>query len=301
MNEFYFVLIKSNGDIIHNAFATSHKDLISKYITPDDEKNRTYFKAMYSPKEGCRLDDITNYVLTINETYIPEWFVGDYEEMIIRKLNSVIESMIIRGRRQLLLHEGAILIGNSFIEEIKHSLIFAMYDNAHVKVLDFGSEIQTATDDAYIDELRDCTKIWNACGFAKIKNMYHYSKIMKLSGHAKVSEMNDHARILVLAGDANVGEMNQTAQADQLKHMSRVDEMHGHAVIEEMRHSTVVEKMFDQSRVNFMHEDAKVSEMYGQSSIDHMAGNSIVGKLFENSLVHKLDNMAKILEKELDK
>lgn len=299
MNEFYLIIIKTNGDIIHNAFATSHKDLISKYITPDDDKNRTYFKAQYSPKDGYRLDDISNYILTINETYIPEWFVGDFKESIMRKLNAIIESMIIRGRRQLLLHEGAILVGNSYIEEIKHSIVFAMYDNSRVKILDFGSEVQVATDDSIIEELRDCTKVLSATGFAKIFEMRHYSKVIKLSEHAEIRKMCDHSRILVLNGDANIQEMHETAQADQLKHMSKVSEMHGHSVIEEMRHTTLVEKMFDSSRVNLMYENAKVEEMYGNSTIDHMTDNSIVGKLFENSLVKKLESMAKVLEKEL--
>ena len=76
MKDFYYVLIMNDGSIVHDVFATSHKDLIYKYISTIDDQN-SYFKAMYSPKENCRLDDIDNYQLIISENYIPDWFVGD--------------------------------------------------------------------------------------------------------------------------------------------------------------------------------------------------------------------------------
>jgi hypothetical protein len=74
MNKYYSVLIKNNGEVIHNIFATSHKDLIAKYITPEDVRDKTYFRATYSPKDGYRLDDLDNYKLTINEMFIPAWY-----------------------------------------------------------------------------------------------------------------------------------------------------------------------------------------------------------------------------------
>ena len=63
MDNFYYILIKNNGDIIHNIFATSHRDLIGKYTTPEDARDKTYIKAMFSPKDGYRLDDVNNYQL----------------------------------------------------------------------------------------------------------------------------------------------------------------------------------------------------------------------------------------------
>ncbi len=299
MNEFYLVLIKSNGDIIHNIFATSHKDLVSKYITWDDEKNKTYFKATYSPKEGHRLDEVDEYIIKINESYIPEWFQGELAEDIEKKLKEIISSMIISAHKPLLLHEGAILRRNAVIDELKHSVIFAMYDEVHIKIVDNNSEIHKMTDDCVIDKLCDSTKINEVWGFAKIHEMHDYSKIMKIFGQAKVGKMFEHSHIAMLKGDANILEMHEMSQADRLRHMSKVDEMHGHSVIEEMWDWTVVEKMFDQSRINFMDEESRVLEMHDDSIIEAMHGNTIVEKLYENSMVRKLNDAAKILEKKL--
>jgi hypothetical protein len=299
INDFYLVLIKNDGSIVHNIFATSHKDLVSKYITPEDEKNKTYFRAAYMPKNGCKLDDIDNYELKIAEVYIPGWFEGIVKEKAMALLHDIIESMIIKGRKQLLLHEGAILTGNAVVDEVKHSVVFAMYDNAHIKVVDNGSEIHRMTDDTFIDELCDNVKIEEVWGFAKIKEMHDYSKIMKIYGQGKVGKMFDHSRIAMLKGDANIMSMEDQSQADRLKHMSKVDEMHNHSVIEEMWDWTVVEKMFDQSRINYMDEDSRVLEMFGDSTIEVMYGNAIVEKLYENSLVRKLQDAAQILEKKL--
>lgn len=299
--KFYLVLIKKNGDIIHNIFASSHDDLIEKYITPDDIENKTFFRATYSPKEGSRLDDLDDYRLVVEETFIPEWFNGAFQDAIIAKLNQIIFSMIIKGRRNLLLNEGAILTKNAHIDEIKYSVIFAMYDNSKIKSVDNGSEIHLMTDDTYIDAMYDSTKIIEMNGYAKVKEMYKYSKIMKMSQDAKVGKMYENSRIVLLKGDANIDEMHETSKADRLAHMSKVMEMHGHTVIEEMRDWSIVEKMYDNARINHMCEDSKVIEMYGESMIEIMTGNSIVEKLYENSLVRKLENMAAILEKELKK
>jgi hypothetical protein len=299
MENFYQVLIKNDGSVVHNIFATCHKDLIAKYITPDDVKNKTYFKATYRPKVDHRLDDIFNYELVINEVYLPEWFVGGLAEDVIIKLQQIIKSMIITNHRQLLLHEGAILCGKAVVSEMKHSVVFAMYDDSIIDVLDNASEVHYMTDDCYIVDMRDSTRVDEMMGYSRVKQMHDYSKIMKMYGQSKVGEMFDNSRIAMLKGDANIIEMHGMSQADRLKHMSKVDEMHGHSVIEEMWDWTVVEKMFDQSRINYMDEDSKVCEMHDESMIEQMHGNAVVEKLFENSLVRKLSDAAQILKKEL--
>jgi hypothetical protein len=299
MNKYYSVLIKNNGEVIHNIFATSHKDLIAKYITPEDVRDKTYFRATYSPKDGYRLDDLDNYKLTINEMFIPAWYQSELEKEVAINLRHIISSMIIRTHKQLLLHDGAILVGNALVSELKHSVVFAMYDNAVIDILDNSSEVHLMTDECYIVDMRDGTRLDEMFGFSQVKQMHNYSKILKMYGQAKVGEMFDNSRIAMLKGDANIVEMHGMSQADRLKHMSKVLEMHGHSVIEEMWDWTIVEKMFDQSHINYMDEDSKVLEMHGDSMIDEMHGNSIVEKLYENSLVRKLTEAAKILEQKL--
>lgn len=300
MDNFYLVLIKNTGEVIHNIFATTHKDLIAKYITPNDVKENNYFKAIYTPKEGCRLDDLDNYQLLLNEVYIPEWFTGELKDKVMTTLHNIIASMIIKNHRQLLLHDGGILVGRGMVSEMKHSIIFAMYDESVVDVLDNSSEVCYMTDDSFVVDMRDSTRVNEMLGFSKIKQMHDYSKVVKMYGQSKIGEMFDNSRILMLKGDANIIEMHGTSQADKLKHMASVSEMHGHSVIEEMWDWTVVEKMFDQSRINYMDEDSKVCEMHDDSEVEFMAGNAIIEKLYENSLVRKLTNAAKILEQKLN-
>jgi len=299
MEKFYLVLIKKDGTIIHDIFATSHKDLINKYLSNDEIKDEQFFMAQYCPKEGHRLDDVNNYVLINSGMFYPNWFTGEFRLQVLEDLKTIIGDMVVRGRKKLLLHEGVILSNMTIVDEAKHCVIFGMYDEARVDVLDESTEVRMMTDDAMIQEMRDGSKVMEMYGYSKIRQMKDYSKIVKMYGQAKVGEMHDHSRIAVLKGDANIMEMHEEAQADRLKHMSRVDEMHGHAVIEEMWDWSVVEKMFDYARINFMDEDSKVLEMYGDSMIDSMYGNAVVEKLYENSLVRKLNDAAQILSKEL--
>jgi len=299
MNKFYLVLIKKDGTIVHDIFATSHRDLIAKYLTNDEIKAENFFMAQYSPKDEHRLDDIDNYVLINSGMFYPNWFSGEFKEQVMLDLKEIIGGMVVRGRKKLLLHEGVILTKMTVVDEAKHCVIFGMYDEARIDVLDQSSEVHFMTDDAMIQKMSDGSKVLEMYGYAKVREMRDYSKIVKMYGQAKVGEMHDHSRIAMLKGDANIMEMHGEAQADRLKHMSRVDEMHGHSVIEEMWDWAVVEKMFDNARINFMDEDSKVLEMYGNSMIDEMYGNAIVERLYENSLVRKLHDAAQILSKEL--
>lgn len=299
MENFYLVLIKKDGTIVHDIFATSHKDLIDKYISNIGDNNQSYFLATYTPKDGHRLDDVNNYVLINSGMYYPDWFTGDFRLNIIDKLNDIIRSMIIKGRKKLLLHEGVILTKRTVIDEVKHCVIFGMYDESRIDILNNTSEVHIMTDDTLIDNMNDGSKILEMYGYAKVRQMKDYSRIVKMYGQAKVGEMHDHAKICILKGDSNIMEMHDDTQAERLKHMSRVDEMHGHAVIEEMWDWSVVERMFDYARINFMDEDSKVLEMFGDSMIEQMHGNAIVEKLYENSLVRKLNDAAQILSKEL--
>jgi len=299
MNKFYLVLIKKDGTIVHDIFATCHKDLIDKYLTNDEIKEENFFMAEFSPKEGHRLDDVDNYVLINSGMFYPKWFSGEFREQVISDLKEIIGNMIVRGRKKLLLHEGVILTHTTVVDEAKHCVIFGMYDEARIDVLDQSSEVCFMTDDALIQKMKDGSKVMEAYGYAKVREMRDYSKIVKMYGQAKVGEMHDHARISVLKGDSNIMEMHDDAEVDRLKHMSRVDEMHGHSVIEELWDWSVVEKMFDYARINFMDEDSKVLEMYGDSMVDQMFGNAVVERLYENSLVRKLNDAAQILSKEL--
>lgn len=299
MERFYHVIIKKDGTIVHDIFATSHRDLVNKYLSHQEVQDNNFFMAMYSPKEDHRLDDVKNYVLINSGMYYPDWFTGEFKLQVMDDLKEIIGNMVVRGRKKLLLHEGVILSKMTVIDEAKHCVIFGMYDEARIDVLDDSSEVQVMTDDAVILRMNDGSKIKEMYGYAKVKEMRDYSKIVKMYGQAKVGQMHDHARIGILKGDSNIMEMHDKAQADRLKHMSRVDEMHGHSVIEEMWNWSVVERMFDYTRINFMDEDSKVMEMYGDSMVDQMFGNAVVERLYENSLVRKLSDRAKILTKEL--
>jgi len=300
MDKFYLVLIKKDGTIVHDIFATTHDDLVYKYLSPEEVQEGDYFKSVFSPKEGFRLDDLEGYDLVTSEVYFPDWFTGEFRLQIISDLKDIISSMIVRGRKKLLLHEGVILTNMSVIDEVKHCIIFGMYDEARIDNLACTSVVQMMTDDSQILKMKDSSRVNEMYGFAKVKEMRDYSKVLKMIGQTKIGYMFEHSRIGVLKGDANIMKMVDDAQADRLKHMSRVDEMHGHTVIEEMWDWTVVEKMFDNARINFMDEESKVLEMYGDSMVDQMHGNAVVEKLYENSLVKKLNDMAKILEKDLD-
>jgi hypothetical protein len=300
MEKFYHILIKQDGSIIHDTFATNHKDLELKWLSPKERQKKNYFKAYFSPKENHKLIDVNNYELINAEIYYPDWFTDLMREETIEKLKAIISGMIIRTRKPLLLHEGAILANGAVIDEVKHSIIFGMYEKAKIKTLDESSDVRDMTDETSIDVMRDGTRVLNMWGFAKIYNMKEYSKVMKMYGQAKIGVMEDHSRIVTLKGDASIKEMEGESHADRLKHMSSVEEMRGYSVIEEMWDWTVVKKMTEYARIEFMDDDAKVLSVEGKNIIECMCGNSVVERLSKDSLVRQLEDAAQILKKELE-
>ncbi|MDZ7785995.1 MAG: hypothetical protein U5L95_02630 [Candidatus Saccharibacteria bacterium] len=55
------------------------------------------------------------------------------------------------------------------IEEAKHCIVFAMYDEARIDAIDETTVVKYMTDDAFIGIMRDGSKVEETPGYAKIK------------------------------------------------------------------------------------------------------------------------------------
>jgi predicted GNAT family acetyltransferase len=299
--EFYLVLITNYGKVIHDPFARSHKDLINKYLTYVNKSDNEleYFKAKFSPKDECKLTEIDNYSLIIQETYIPEWFRGGLAEDVMESLHDIIRSMIVTTYKPLAMGEGLILNRTAIVDEVKNSVIFAMYETASINHI-WNSEVHLMTDGARIVQMNENSIVLDMSGYARISEMHMNSCVVKMYGQAKVSKMLDNSRIQTLKGDSNITEMQDESEAEKLKHNSRVDEMRGYSVIEEMWDWTTVNAMYDSSQIIYMDDDANVKEMHGHSVVVEMFGNSVVKELNENSLVKKINDMAAVIKKQLN-
>jgi hypothetical protein len=300
MDNFYLVLIKKDGNIIHNSFATTHRDLIDKYVVPQNISNNDWFRATFCPKEGHKLIDLENYQLLINEIFVPDWFNETFKLNTVTKLQEIIRSMFISTHRTLVLNEGVILTKTAKIDEVKNSIVFGMYDTSNIKFLDSNSEVLEMADETLIEQTLDNTKVTDMFGYSKIIEMHGSSKVVKMFGQAKVLKMFDNSRISTLRGDAVINEMRDESGAERLRHFSKVEEMHGNSIIEQMWDWTTVGAMYDNAQINYMDDESKVLEMHGNSIVHEMYGSSVIGQLCENSLVRRISEMASILKKQLE-
>lgn len=300
MENFYSALIKKNGEFIHNPFSTSYDDLKYKYLSEKEIENNEYIRIKYCPQNKNVLYDINSYYFTIQETSIPDWFTSKLRNKCIDELKKIISSMIVNSYKPLLLNEGAILIKNSFVNEIKHSIVFGMYDDAKIKTLDNNSEIYYMTNNSKIINAKDGVKIHEMYENSTIVTMYDTSRVLNMYDNSIIKIMRNNSRIVSLKGGANINEMYDKTKANRLKHTSRVNEMHENSIIEELWDWSVVDIMFDNAKINKMNHESKVLEMYGNSTVDSMYGNSIVERLYENSLVKKLNDKAQVLMKNLN-
>ena len=189
MENFYLVLIKKDGEIIHNTFATSHDNLIDKYIIPNDIPYSNFFRAKFRPKDELSLVNVDEYKLLIQETFIPEWFDDEFRINTINKLRNIIKSMIITTHKNLLLNEGVILSKTAKIDKVMNCIVYAMYDSSNVKSLCCNSQVLLVSDECIIDKTEDNSRIEEMYGNALVNEMYGYSKIMKMHGNTKVLKM----------------------------------------------------------------------------------------------------------------
>jgi len=300
MENFYLVLVKKDGEIIHNTFAISHDDLIDKYIIPNDIPYTDFFRALFRPKDELSLTNVDEYKLLIQETFIPEWFDDEFRNNTIDKLINIIKSMIITTHKNLLLNEGVILSKTAKIDRVMNCIVYAMYDSSNIKSLCCNSQVLLISDESIIDKTEDNSRIEEMYGNALVNEMYGYSKIMKMHGNTKVMKMYNNSRIAVLRGFSKINEMRDNSETDRMKHMSKVMEMHNSSVIEEMWDWAVVNRMYDNTQINYMDDDSIVQEMHGNSVINEMCGNAVVQALYENSIVRKIEEKAAILKKQLE-
>jgi hypothetical protein len=295
MKNFYPAIVVPGGDVIHNHFANSHKDLLEWADVKKD-----HLLVTFRPSDDqYRYDDLDNYTLIINQSHIPDWFDDDVKEAVIGQLKSVIEKMIVRGRKKLILNEGVILQRNASINFAKNARIFAMYDESVVRNLIDNSHVEFMTDRSLISEMKENTSIGDMLDRSRINTMMGSARVNRMYGRSKILKMKGGSKVDMVKGHSSIQRMDEESFARSVKHMSVVDEMHGESTIDEMWDWAVVGAMFDQARVNYMDDDSKVHSMYGNSTVNSMYGSAIIEELHENSVVKQINEKAKILKKRL--
>lgn len=297
MKNFYPAIVLSDGEIIHNPFASSHQELIDWC----DRKCENYLKVRYRPEDlnYGRLDDVDNYILTFEQNSIPEWFTPEMNKETLVKLHGIISGMIIRKRRKLILNEGVILAKNASVNLTKNCKVFGMYDDSKIQNLGEGTEVCMMTDRTFINEMFDNSIILEMFDWSKVTYMRGNAVIRKMYANSKVIKMKGSARVDYTKGYSSVDVMDQNAFLYSMRQMSVVEQMYGHSSIDEMWDWAVVGSMHDDANINYMDDDTKVQSMHGHASINEMYGNAIIEKSYGNTMIKKLNEKAKILQKRL--
>ena len=209
MRNFYPAIVVQGQDVIHNHFATSHKDLLDWAGIVDD-----YLAVTFRPiDDKYRYDDLKHYVLMIEQHHIPEWFTKDVELAVIGQLTAIIKNMIVGGRRKLVLNEGVILNKHSIVGMAKNAKIFAMYDSAKIRMLTDGSEVLIMTDNTLINEMHSNTLIHEMLDKSRINELLGNSRVNKMYGQSKILKMRGNSRVDVVKGHSNIKNMDNEAFA----------------------------------------------------------------------------------------
>ena len=155
MCKFLSAIITRNGQIICDPEHTdSHEDLLAASGLFDGNTSlyrEELCRVEFTPPEAD-LGDLNKWTLTIDEQVIPSW--ADKIE-IRAKMEKLVERIIIRDTRKILLGSCWILLGDADVKTSKNSRIYAMNDSSKVGVMRDSSKVEVMCDSSKVEAMYD--------------------------------------------------------------------------------------------------------------------------------------------------
>ena len=168
MCQFFSALVLRNGDILWHEATDSHSDLVAHFQMPDNPACKHFAKVEFTPPEvegWPMFEDWEKYNLRVDEDTRPDWF-DEVENGVVKKLQSVIRSMIVNDERPLILGGARILVSGAKINAIKSSRVISMSGTSRV-----GSMYGTSS----VGYMYDTSRVGSMYGTSSVGYMKHKS------------------------------------------------------------------------------------------------------------------------------
>ncbi len=290
----------NNYVLLNNPFLLNFDDLEKMYLSTSliDFKKGDFLYLQYLPKKGYRLDDIDNYEIKIFNKK-PEWYNETAKETILKKLQEHIKLAIVSNDKELIFNRGIILTNGAHIDTVKRAIVYGMYDNSSINYATQNTTICNMFDNSQINIVDENSIIYEMRNYSLIKYISEASKVFKMRDYSKIKKMLMNSEVSILKGKSSIDKMIDESNAFSLNHFAIVGEMYDNSAIEEMWDWAIVGSMHDNSKINYMDDESKVKAMFDKSEINSMFGNAMVEHQYDNTLVKKINDDAKILEKNL--
>lgn len=270
MCNFLSALVTRQGELLCNPFLNSHEDLIDYFKVNDKTLSENFVRIEYRPRFSLKKQegenalnyfDIDKYVLKVDETNIPEWFL-EYKPRIIEELQQKLSNMIIDEVVDKPLCNGVYMVRNSHISWIRYAKIITLEDS---KVDSLGLN-------------------------SIVERMSGHSKICRISDNGAVGVMRDQSHVEILRHSAHIEVMTDQSTVSYLKDFSTINRLcdkskvliaANHSIIEVVRDLATVSKLNDYAKVVSFFPGAEVSKIGERCSITYPPTTRLTTKVAE--------------------
>ena len=212
MCQFMSAIITRDGQVLQNCLTDSHEELIAHFDLHERKANghgQNFIRIEFTPgrdKEDRPVyDDSTGYKLRVDENETPTWFDAEARGKAEKFLRGVIERMIVRDERKMLLGGVWILAKGAKVQTTRMCRIIAM-SGAMVEYLN-ASNVGVMWESSKVGVMRGSSNVGEMRESSKVGVMWESSKVGEMRESSKVGEMRGSSNVGVMRGSSNVGEM----------------------------------------------------------------------------------------------
>ena len=190
MCKFFSAILTRDENLISNPFTSSHEDLIDEANLIDNEFHQDKFiRLEFSPEKDADLACIEKYVLTVDENQIPDWFTEEVKERAINRLTNILNKIIIKDNRKILIGQVAILADGVIINKIIDSRILIMCGSSVVRRMYSSSVVQRMCNSSIVNEMYDSSIVQGMYDSSVVQRMYDSSIVQGMCDSSIVRRM----------------------------------------------------------------------------------------------------------------
>ena len=218
----------------------SHTDILESINMKDDNEFPNFVRIEMIPKDGDIFNhNLNNWVLKVDQDFIPEWFDEDKTEKQMREIYmpEVFEKRFIIDREVDEITEGRWFMKNGILNKLAGSAtIQRVCDSATIQRVCDSATVQDVYDSAIIQFVFDSATIQRVFDSATIQNVYGSAIIQRVCDSATIQDVFDSATIQNVYGSATIQNVYGSATVQRVCDSATVQELKGRAIYRKIQY-----------------------------------------------------------------
>lgn len=206
----------------------SHSQMLAELGIKDTQENaeRLFVRAELSPQNGDVFSPVDEWVFTVDQDILPNWFVSEYEKQ--RMVNAV--KLWAKDRIHMGVDELSINTGRAhYIKDCKNVYIDG---NATVGRIIGNATVRHISGSATVEYISENAKVKRIGGNATVEYISGDVTVECIRGYARVNYISGEVKVNYIIGDAKVECISENAKVKCIGGSATVDGIRGDVTVE---------------------------------------------------------------------